>query len=224
MTRPFRLLDATTSSAADASSFSSAPLPLDSDLIVILAALLCALICVLGLVAVARCAWIRRLSASSSPSVSSLPPTHPAYSSKAANKGVKKKTLRSLPRLTFSSSEGKFSDCSICLSSFADGDELRVLPQCGHAFHVPCIDTWLGSHSSCPSCRRILVTSSLPDPGSKTDDESRCEWCGNIQACSSSNVSSNFCDGGAKEDEGGAKRVEEGETESGSNGNDSFLP
>ncbi|KAI4330381.1 hypothetical protein MLD38_028673 [Melastoma candidum] len=38
---------------------------------------------------VARCASIHRLSASSSPSASSLPSTHPAYSSKAANKGVR---------------------------------------------------------------------------------------------------------------------------------------
>ncbi|KAI4389659.1 hypothetical protein MLD38_001860 [Melastoma candidum] len=220
MTRPFRILDATTSPAVSSttdSSSSSTPPPLDSDLIVILAALLCALICVLGLVAVARCAWIRRISASSASSVSSLPPTHPGYSSKAANKGVKKKTLRSLPKLTFSSSDGKFSDCSICLSSFAYGDELRVLPQCGHAFHVPCIDMWLGSHSTCPSCRRILVTSSLPDPGGKTDEESRCERSGNLQACSTPSTSSNPCDG---EEGGRAKRVEE----AGSNGNYSFLP
>ncbi|GAB2300476.1 hypothetical protein Dimus_034519 [Dionaea muscipula] len=34
---------------------------------------------------------------------------------------------------------------------FVAGDEIRMLPQCGRGFHVVCIDTWLVSHSSCPS-------------------------------------------------------------------------
>ncbi|KAH6782816.1 RING/U-box superfamily protein [Perilla frutescens var. hirtella] len=141
---------------------------LDSDFVVILAALLCALICVLGLVAVARCAWIRRLSgrASAAPAQSAVPRRS------AANRGLKKKVLKSLPKLTYGEDEeqaGKLSDCAICLAEFAAGDEIRVLPQCGHGFHVGCIDTWLGSHSSCPSCRQILVVA-------------RCQKCGNLPA------------------------------------------
>ncbi|EPS68943.1 hypothetical protein M569_05824 [Genlisea aurea] len=124
---------------------------MDADFVVILAAMLCALICVLGLIAVARCAWIRRLGGGES-AASSLPA--------AANKGLKKKVLNSLPKTTFAEDSklaAKLSDCAICLSDFSAGEELRVLPQCGHGFHVVCIDTWLGSHSSCPSCRQILV-------------------------------------------------------------------
>lgn len=45
------------------------------------------------------------------------------------------------------------ADCSVCLSEFEDNESLRLLPKCNHAFHVPCIDTWLKSHSSCPLCR-----------------------------------------------------------------------
>ncbi|XP_052203259.1 RING-H2 finger protein ATL80 [Diospyros lotus] len=138
---------------------SSTPPPtinnVDSDFVVIIAALLCALICVLGLVAVARCAWIRRLAGRS-------PPTAPG------NKGLKKKTLNSLPKLTYTAEmAGKFSDCAICLADYVAGDEVRVLPQCGHGFHVACIDTWLGSHSSCPSCRQLLVAG-------------RCQKCGGL--------------------------------------------
>ncbi|KAE8076380.1 hypothetical protein FH972_015036 [Carpinus fangiana] len=91
-----------------------------------------------------------------------------------ANKGLKKKVLQSLPKFTYDSSEldnaGKnpklgAAEFAICLGEFADGDELKVLPQCGHAFHVSCIDTWLGSHSSCPSCWQNLAVS-------------RCQKCG----------------------------------------------
>ncbi|XWS20823.1 hypothetical protein CRYUN_Cryun30bG0002100 [Craigia yunnanensis] len=162
MTRPFRQLGAVNSPAT------SEPPPeqaetVDSDFVVILAGLLCALICVLGLIAVARCAWLRRLSsgAASNPSVSSRPTPLP-------NKGLKKKILKSLPKATFSAdSSSKFSDCAICLTEFVVGDEIRVLPQCGHGYHVACIDTWLGSHSSCPSCRHILVVA-------------RCHKCGDL--------------------------------------------
>ncbi|XP_057974492.1 RING-H2 finger protein ATL8-like [Malania oleifera] len=181
MTHPFRFLGGVNASASAESSSTSSPPPpgaepVDSDFVVILAALLCALICVLGLVAVARCAWLRRISGGgrSSP----RPP---------ANKGLKKKVLRSLPRATFTAAEhaGKLADCAICLAEFAAGDEIRVLPQCGHGFHVGCIDTWLGSHSSCPSCRQILVVA-------------RCQRCGGLPANSAAGAEA---DAGARERE-----------------------
>ncbi|KAH6834690.1 RING/U-box superfamily protein [Perilla frutescens var. hirtella] len=141
---------------------------INSDFVVILTALLCALICVLGLVAVARCSWIRRITGGDS---SSPPAT-------ASNiKGLKKKALKSLPKLTYSEDDveaAKLHDCAICLADFAAGEEIRVLPQCGHGFHVACVDTWLASHASCPSCRRIL-------------EVARCHECGRLPpatACS----------------------------------------
>lgn len=146
---------------------------LNSDLVVILAGLLCALVCVLGLGLVARCActrrWARAAGASSSPP--------------GANKGVKKEVLRSLPTVTYvsdgrggkadsSESEAEADECAICLAEFEDGQEMRVLPQCGHGFHAACVDTWLRSHSSCPSCRRVLVAADQMPRGE------RCRRCG----------------------------------------------
>lgn len=147
MTFPWRFLGEGQRESSSSSSVSAPHSPsLDSDFLVILAALLCALICVLGLVAVARCACLRRFS-------SSAPPPR-------ANKGIKKKTLRSLPKLTITpESAATYPDCAICLTDLIGGDEIRLLPQCGHGFHVSCIDKWLESHSSCPSCRQILVVS-----------------------------------------------------------------
>lgn len=45
-------------------------------------------------------------------------------------------------------------NCAICLAEFENGDELRVLPNCKHAFHKGCIDQWLLLRSLlCPLCR-----------------------------------------------------------------------
>lgn len=49
------------------------------------------------------------------------------------------------------------SDCSVCLSEFEENESLRLLPKCNHAFHLPCIDTWLRSHSNCPLCRAFVT-------------------------------------------------------------------
>ncbi|KAA0036323.1 E3 ubiquitin-protein ligase RING1 [Cucumis melo var. makuwa] len=53
------------------------------------------------------------------------------------------------------------SDCSICLGEFQDDESLRLLPKCSHAFHVPCIDTWLRSHKNCPLCRAPVLSDSV---------------------------------------------------------------
>ncbi|KAK9019636.1 hypothetical protein V6N11_054151 [Hibiscus sabdariffa] len=46
--------------------------------------------------------------------------------------------------------------CIVCLSEYHTDDILRILPYCGHFFHVTCIDTWLQQHSTCPVCRLSL--------------------------------------------------------------------
>jgi hypothetical protein len=54
------------------------------------------------------------------------------------------------------------TDCPICLAEFADGEKLRLMPNCSHSFHVECIDQWLFSHSSCPLCRHSLNLKKKP--------------------------------------------------------------
>lgn len=53
---------------------------------------------------------------------------------------------------------GTVTDCSVCLSEFQDDESVRLLPMCNHVFHLPCIDTWLKSNSSCPLCRANIFT------------------------------------------------------------------
>ncbi|KAL8514644.1 hypothetical protein ACS0TY_013651 [Phlomoides rotata] len=79
------------------------------------------------LVAVARCAWIRRLSGATAESAGPLPRRS------TVSKGLKKKVLKSLLKLTYDEDgehAEKLSDCAICLSEFTAGEEIRVLPQC----------------------------------------------------------------------------------------------
>lgn len=110
---------------------------LDTNMVIILAFLLCALILTLGLNAFAR----RGIFSSSAAT--------------AAAPGLKKCSLRHLPVAVHGSGPGK--ECSICLGDFEEGERIRVLPKCGHGFHVGCIDTWLISHASCPNCRISLL-------------------------------------------------------------------
>lgn len=49
------------------------------------------------------------------------------------------------------------TDCSVCLNEFQEDETLRLLPKCNHTFHLPCIDTWLRSHTNCPLCRAGIV-------------------------------------------------------------------
>jgi hypothetical protein len=43
--------------------------------------------------------------------------------------------------------------CAVCQADYADGDELRLLPECRHAFHRRCVDQWLRRRPTCPVCR-----------------------------------------------------------------------
>ncbi|KAK6929330.1 Zinc finger, RING-type [Dillenia turbinata] len=63
--------------------------------------------------------------------------------------------------------------CSVCLCEFKEGEPVRVLPECLHSFHVPCIDMWLYSHTNCPICRTDAMPTQEPVGRRSGSDQAR---------------------------------------------------
>jgi E3 ubiquitin-protein ligase ATL10/75/76/77/78 len=122
----------------------------DNNMMVILAALLCALIGAIVINSIIRCATrcSQRFQIDPDRVLSELPPT-----------GLSKNALSQIPVVAYEPGlEIPVKECCpICLGEFSGGEKVRILPKCGHGFHVKCIDTWLLSHSSCPNCRVSVI-------------------------------------------------------------------
>ncbi|GAV83245.1 zf-RING_2 domain-containing protein [Cephalotus follicularis] len=76
--------------------------------------------------------------------------------------GLQQPIISSITVCKYKKGEGLIegTDCSVCLNEFQEDETLRLLPKCSHAFHIPCIDTWLRSHTNCPLCRAHIVSDS----------------------------------------------------------------
>lgn len=89
--------------------------------------------------------------------------------------GLQQGIINSITVCKYKKGEGLIegTECSVCLSEFQEDESLRLLPKCSHAFHIPCIDTWLRSHTNCPLCRARIVSDVInPPPESSTDQNS----------------------------------------------------
>lgn len=47
-------------------------------------------------------------------------------------------------------------DCAICQDPVEQDQMMRIVRHCTHRFHQTCIDTWLTSHVTCPTCRHDI--------------------------------------------------------------------
>lgn len=87
--------------------------------------------------------------------------------------GLRPSVINAITVVNFSKTDGVVEGtcCSVCISEFEEEDTLRLLPNCKHAFHISCIDTWLRSHTNCPLCRAGIADNSVdtPSPEQNTD-------------------------------------------------------
>ncbi|KAK3152629.1 hypothetical protein QOZ80_2BG0161510 [Eleusine coracana subsp. coracana] len=84
---------------------------------------------------------------------------------KRAAAGIDKAALAAMPVVRFVAArdgdEAAAAECAVCLCGMQDGDAVRALPGCGHAFHAACVDAWLCARATCPVCR---ARPALPPP------------------------------------------------------------
>ncbi|XP_041015792.1 LOW QUALITY PROTEIN: RING-H2 finger protein ATL65 [Juglans microcarpa x Juglans regia] len=117
--------------------------------------------------------WRRRRGArsflpSSSGDLDSLPYDSPFFEASDGFRvyspyGLDESVIKTIPLSIYTSkSNRERRDCVVCLLEFEDGDYVRTLPFCSHAFHVDCIDIWLRSHANCPLCRAGIFCSESP--------------------------------------------------------------
>jgi len=57
--------------------------------------------------------------------------------------------------------------CVICCADFEIGEQLSLLPGCGHLFHGECVQQWLERASNCPICRQDLLEAVSGQPRSE---------------------------------------------------------
>ncbi|CAN7141419.1 E3 ubiquitin-protein ligase RING1 [Brassica rapa] len=90
-----------------------------------------------------------------------------------ATLGLHRSAIDSITVVVFKKGEGVIdgTDCSVCLSEFEEGEGVRLLPKCSHAFHVSCIDTWLLSHKNCPLCRAPVFSTEVRGKETETSHQ-----------------------------------------------------
>ncbi|URE27261.1 RING-H2 finger protein [Musa troglodytarum] len=96
------------------------------------------------------------------------------------------------------------AECAVCLCELSEGDAARLLPKCGHGFHLECIDMWFRSHSTCPLCRSS-VDPQVADrgaelvPGDARSLESSPDSAANVLLCASDDQSSSTLSSSSEE-------------------------
>nr|XP_043619534.1 RING-H2 finger protein ATL7-like [Erigeron canadensis] len=68
------------------------------------------------------------------------------------------------------------AQCTICLGEYQEKEVLRIMPKCGHSFHLSCIDLWLRKQSTCPVCRLSVIAPSSPEISREISMELSRQW------------------------------------------------
>ncbi|GMJ01394.1 brassinosteroid-responsive RING-H2 [Hibiscus trionum] len=53
-------------------------------------------------------------------------------------------------------------NCAVCLYEYEGGEEIRLLKNCRHVFHVECLDRWMDHDQyTCPLCRTPIFNNNF---------------------------------------------------------------
>ncbi|KAM6551034.1 hypothetical protein CsatB_000842 [Cannabis sativa] len=63
-------------------------------------------------------------------------------------------------------------ECPVCLMGFGEGEDVKALSECKHAFHSDCINPWLESNSNCPVCRAVITVVKSSSDGNNSSSNS----------------------------------------------------
>ncbi|KAL6854427.1 hypothetical protein ACP4OV_019330 [Aristida adscensionis] len=78
--------------------------------------------------------------------------------------GLSQEDVEAIPAFEYHRRTAAAEQCAVCINAVRDGETVRRLPACGHAFHAPCVDGWLRAHATCPMCRADVKVAGDP-PG-----------------------------------------------------------
>ena len=67
-----------------------------------------------------------------------------------------------LPPRRGGSAAAAAAECAVCLGAVEEGETVRALPCCPHAFHARCVDAWLRLRPTCPLCRADVPVPARP--------------------------------------------------------------
>ncbi|CAI9771259.1 unnamed protein product [Fraxinus pennsylvanica] len=91
------------------------------------------------------------------------------YLPAAEKRGLDEAAIRSIPTFQYKKGTDKQElaekgscECAVCLNEFQEDEKLRGIPNCGHVFHVDCIDVWLQNNANCPLCR-TSISATMPN-------------------------------------------------------------
>jgi hypothetical protein len=74
------------------------------------------------------------------------------------NRGLSKHQIKMLPQITFKNflNFNNQTNCLICQENFVEQEQLRKF-NCGHIFHIECVDQWLENEKTCPTCKKSVI-------------------------------------------------------------------
>lgn len=73
-----------------------------------------------------------------------------------SRRGASSRQISELPEFPVGEGSKYLSDdCLVCRERFVAGDVIRLLP-CIHVYHRDCIDPWLVTNRTCPTCTRRI--------------------------------------------------------------------